>query len=87
VTARATPEAARSTFHALASNRRDTAKRVAGGGPLALRMPFGLDFWWVYLFQLGVLPRALAVTAAVGLLSGGAALARRAVRQASDGLS
>lgn len=83
LTANAMTNATASTVEAFVSGRRVAADRVAGGGSLAARVPFGLDFWWVYLFQLGVLPRAVAIAAALIPLAGAAGLAASAWRQAA----
>ena len=50
-----------------------------GGDEFQERLAFSLDFWWVYLFYLGVIPRGLAlVIPLVGLVAVAAAAARLA---------
>ena len=64
VNARAMLPAAASTVRALVFGAPEAP--AAGGGPLSSRLPSGLDFWWVHLFQLGALTRAPSLLA--GLL-------------------
>jgi hypothetical protein len=81
ITAAAAIRAAGATGASFASGRRETPPpRSAAGGEL--RMPFGLDFWWVHLFHLGVLPRAWALASAVTMLAGALALGAFALRLA-----
>ena len=47
------------------------------------RLPFGLDFWWVHLFHLGVLPRSVAIGAGLLPLAAAAWLIRIALRRAA----
>ncbi len=69
---------------------RTSPPAVAGAGGaddrgFSQQFAFSLDFWWLYLFYMGALPRAgLRVVAAVGLIAvaGSAAALRRAIRAA-----
>jgi hypothetical protein len=49
---------------------------------LADRVPYSLDFWWLYLFYLDVLPPWGLVLCAAGPLTGASVLMARAVRHA-----
>jgi hypothetical protein len=73
--AAAASAAAISTTQPVVADRRATA-------PLAARMPLGLDFWWLYLFQLGVLPAGAAIGAGVLLIAGAILAARDAITRA-----
>ena len=43
---------------------------------------FSLDFWWLYLFYLGAIPRWAAMAAPLGLLAAAGVIARRLLRPA-----
>ncbi len=62
----------------------ETARATSAPGSLADRLWFSLDFWWLYLFYLGVLSRAALLAAALlplvlaaALLAAARHLARR----------
>jgi hypothetical protein len=83
VNARAVGPAAESTAHALITNEPQASGPVPPGVSLSSRLPPGLDFWWVHLFQLGALPRAVAVLAGLLPLAAAAWLVRFALTRAS----
>jgi hypothetical protein len=82
VNARASRQAARSSLADLMAGT-PRADRSSGGGSLFERLPFGLDFWWVHLFHLGVLPRSVAIGAGLLPLAAAAWLIRIALRRAA----
>ena len=83
INARATVPALNSSARALARNERSAQRSADRETSLTTRLPAGLDFWWVHLFQLG-LPRGIAVTAAVLPLIIAAWLVRRALASATN---
>ena len=72
----------RPVLHALIGGHAGGSDHRAG--PFAMeRVPFGLDFWWVQLFHLGVLPRTAALSAGLLPLLLAAWLLRRSLAAAS----
>jgi hypothetical protein len=55
--------------------------RLADAQSLSDRLSFSLDFWWLYLLYLGVLPRWAAMAAAILPLAGAAGLGLAAYRK------
>jgi hypothetical protein len=83
VNARAVRPAAESTAHALIANEPQASGPAPAGVSLSSRLPLGLDFWWVHLFQLGALPRAVAVLAGLLPLAAAVWLVRTALARAT----
>ena len=52
----------------------------AADGSFSQRLAFSLDFWWLYLFYLGVLPAWLALLVPAVLVGTAAGLMRSAYR-------
>jgi hypothetical protein len=68
--ARATARlAATNARHLTGREPRPHVARAAPGASMYDRLSFSLDFWWLYLFYLGVLPATAAVGAPAALLA------------------
>jgi hypothetical protein len=83
VNARAMLPAATASIRAFATNTPGAQTVAASSDSLRDRLPFGLDFWWVHLFQLGAIPRLVALLAAVVPLTAALWLLRFALVRAS----
>jgi hypothetical protein len=83
VNTRAILPAARSSARALMLNAPQASGPAPAGVSLSSRLPLGLDFWWMHLFQLGALPRATAVLAGLLPLVAAVWLVRIALARAS----
>ena len=70
---RAALQAAPANLRAFLADER-TVPGSAEGTPLADRVGHSLDFWWMYLYYLGVWPRWAATLAAASPLTAAAAL-------------
>jgi hypothetical protein len=80
--ARAATRAVPANLRYVAGLEKPPAIRAAAAAPLPARLSFSLDFWWLYLFYLGVLPRFVLPLVSMGpLVAAGLAL-RRAFRGA-----
>jgi hypothetical protein len=80
---------AREAFRAVPANLRYVAGveapprvRTGAGDTMSARLRFSLDFWWLYLFYLGVLPRFLLPLVAICPLLAAGAVLKRACRDA-----
>ncbi len=60
VNVRMLPRASSTSVNAMLS-RTSAASVGPRSDSLADRLPFGLDLWWMHLFQLGILPRTAAI--------------------------
>jgi hypothetical protein len=54
---------------------------AAPSGSLSSRLAFSLNFWWLYLFYLGVLSRMTLVIVVATLISGAAVMGLAVVRR------
>jgi hypothetical protein len=82
INARAAVPAMTATLRALAVDEHGQLPADALTSPSS-RLPIGLDFWWVHLFRVGVLPRAAAILAGIVPLVVAAWLAGRALADAT----